>query len=98
MAANGTLRGIARQLRIDKDTVTRYLVLLAQVARQRTRIHQAQAPKTISAQFDDLITIEHTKMEPLSVLLASDTDRWQMLGCIISRIPASGYLAEKARK
>ena len=98
LAANGTLRGIARQLHIDKDTVARYLVLLAQEARQRTRIHQAQAPKATSVQFDELITIEHTKMKPLSVLLVSDTDRWQMLGCIVSRIPASGYLAEKSRK
>ena len=98
LAANATLRGIARQLHIDKDTVARYLVLLAREARQRQRIRQANSPQASSVQFDELITIEHTKMKPLSVFLVSDTDRWEMLGVIVSRIPASGYLAEKSRK
>lgn len=98
LAANATLRGIARQLHIDKDTVARYLVLLAREARQRQRIRLARGTQATTVQFDELITIEHTKMKPLSVFLVSDTDRWQMLGCIVSRIPASGYLAEKSRK
>ena len=94
----GTLRGIARYLRIDKDTVARYLVLLAHEARAREAQRLARARLAGHVQFDELITFEHSKMKPLSVTLVADTDRWRMLGAIVSRIPASGHLAEKSRK
>ena len=97
--ANGaTIRGIARILHIDKDTVARRLVLLAEQARHRESLRAACAPLAGTVQFDDLITFEHSKMKPLSVTVISDADRWRILGCTVAQIPASGLLAAKARK
>ncbi|MEE3078038.1 MAG: hypothetical protein VX341_01775, partial [Bdellovibrionota bacterium] len=48
--------------------------------------------------FDDLITLEHTKMKPLSISLAVDRDRRIILGAEVSRIPAFGHLAKKSVK
>ena len=97
--ANGcTIRGIARILRINKDTVARRLVLLAEEARHRESLRVAAAPLAGTVQFDDLITFEHSKLKPLSVTVISDADRWRILGCTVAQIPASGLLAEKARK
>jgi len=97
--ANGcTIRGIARILNLDKDTVARRLVLLAQEARHRESIRRASAPLAATVQLDDLITFEHSKMKPLSVTLFTDADRWRIMGSAVSIIPASGLLAEKSRK
>ena len=93
-----TLRGIAQVLRIDKDTVARRLVLLARVARHDVCLDQANRPLARHIQFDELITIEHTKLKPVSVMVVSDTNTWRILGVAVSRIPASGHLAEKSRK
>ena len=49
-------------------------------------------------QFDDLITIEHTKLKPLSVSLAVDAKTRAILGAKVSRIAAFGHLAEMSRK
>ena len=97
--ANGcTIRGIGRILRIDKDTVARRLVLLAEEARYREGLRAAAAPRAGTVQFDDLITFEHSKLKPLSVTVMCDADRWRILGCSVAQIPASGLLAAKARK
>ena len=98
LANNGTIRGTARNLHIDKDTVARYLVLLARQVRLRQKrcVHSPALARRV--QFDELITFEHTKMKPLSVMLITDTERWHMLGFIVSRIPASGHLAAKSRE
>lgn len=99
LLVNGnTLRGIAKQLQLDKDTVARRLPLLAANARQREQQRLEDAPLANTVQFDELITIEHTKMKPLSVTVICDADRWRILGFEVSRIPASGHLAEKSRK
>jgi len=93
-----TLRGIARLLGIDKDTVARRLVLCAQLVRHQMSISPAPLAPAQQVQMDELITIEHTKLKPLSVLLVSDPQSWRMLGVVVSRIPASGHLAEKSRQ
>ena len=93
-----TQRGIARVLGIDKDTVARRLVLLAVVARHKTSTDLACRTPSQRVQFDELITLEHSKLKPLSVLVVSDADTWQILGYKVSRIPASGHLAEKSRE
>ena len=93
-----TLRGIGRFFGIDKDTVARRLPLCAARARHRLKLDQRKALVADQVQFDELITIEHTKMKPVSVMLVSDSEHWRMLGCVVSRLPASGLLAEKSRQ
>lgn len=97
--ANGcTIRGIARVLHIDKDTVARRLVLLAEEARHREALRRLTAPLASNVQFDDMISFEHSKMKPLSVTVITDADRWRILGVTVAQIPASGPLAAKSRK
>lgn len=98
MVNGSTQRGLGRQLRIDKDTVARRIPLLAKLARHREAQRLANAPLARTVQFDELITFEHSKMKPLSVAVITDADRWRVLGFEVSRIPASGLLAEKSRK
>lgn len=97
--ANGcTIRGIARILKIDKDTVARRLVLLAEEARHREALRRVSAPLASNVQFDDLISFEHSKMKPLSVTVITDADRWRIIGVTVAQIPASGHIAAKSRK
>jgi len=97
--ANGcTIRGIARILHVDKGTVARRLVLLAQEAHHRESLRRAEAPVASHVQFDDLISFEHSKMKPLSITVISDADRWRVLGLTVAQIPASGLLAAKSRE
>ena len=49
-------------------------------------------------QFDDLETIEHTKLKPLSVTLAIEKGSRFILGFEVSRMPAKGLLAKKSVK
>jgi len=45
-------------------------------------------------QFDDLITIEHTKLKPAAISTAVDAVRGFILGAEVSQIPAFGHLAK----
>ncbi len=54
--------------------------------------------KVLHLQFDDLITIEHTKLKPLSISLAVDAKNRHILGARVSRIGAFGHLAELSRR
>jgi hypothetical protein len=49
-------------------------------------------------QIDDLITIEHTKLKPLTVSIAVEKNGRKILGMAVSRIPAFGHLAAVSRK
>ncbi len=93
-------RRIAIDLNINKKTVARKLRYLAKKSRNRNENFKKSVlkKKVLNMQFDDLITLEHTKMKPLSVSLAVDKDRRFILGAHVSRIPAFGHLAKKSKK
>ena len=95
---SGTLRGTARMLRIDKETVARHMILQAKIARHRHSKRRMIWQHATCVQFDDLHTIEHTKLKPVAVSLITDADRWNMIGIQVSRIPASGPHAWKSRE
>ena len=57
LSSGVTLRGIARVLGIDKDTVARRLVLLGEEARNQLSLAQEKAPLAQQVQLDELITI-----------------------------------------
>lgn len=52
----------------------------------------------VEVQFDDLITIEHTKLKPLSVSSIVEKHTRKILGARVSQIGAFGHLAELSRK
>ncbi|MCB1073846.1 MAG: hypothetical protein KDK96_12225 [Chlamydiia bacterium] len=90
----------AKLLRINPKTVARKLDFLAKKCQRDN--HKFRKKKTqdqvTHLQFDDLITIEHTKLKPLSVTLAIDANNRKILGFRVSVIPAFGHLAELSRK
>lgn len=91
-------RRIALLLRVHRITVARKLAFLAHAAEQKHEQWLASLPKVNEVQFDDLITLEHTKCKPLAVSLAVETGTRRILGFEVSTIPASGSLAALSRK
>lgn len=91
-------RRIALLLNITRVTVARKLAFLAKWARHRHEEWLETIPKVTQVQFDDLITIEHTKCKPLAISLAVETKKRRILGFEVSTIPASGPLASFAKK
>jgi transposase-like protein len=91
-------RRIALLLRIHRITVARKLAFLAKAAEENQELRLASLPKVAEVQFDDLITIEHTKCKPLAVSMAVETGTRRILGFEVSSIPASGPLAGISRK
>lgn len=94
-----SMRRCAKLLRIHRTTVERKVVYLA---KKSNLSHEAFLKtlrgKVIHLQFDDLITIEHTKMKPLTVTLAVDAGHRYILGAKVARIGAFGHLAELSRR
>ncbi len=100
LCSGNSLRRSSMLLGINYKTALKKVEYLGTKARLKNKmflIHLKNSPVK-NMQFDDLITIEHTKMKPLSVSLAVDKDRRFILGAEVSRIPASGHLAKKSRK
>ena len=100
LSSGVSMRRAALILKLHRTTVKRKLVFLANRSKKRHKelLIKLQKNPVLNFQFDDLITIEHTKMKPLSISLAVDTDKRVILGAEVSRIPAFGLLAEKSRK
>jgi hypothetical protein len=87
-------------LGLTRKTVARKLQILAIQARlvHQGRLRQQDKISLQSLQLDDLITIEHTKLKPLSLsVLVSKTTR-MILGIEVAEIPSSGLLAKISRR
>lgn len=94
------MRRAALLLKVHRKTIKRKLIFLSEIARdeQQKLLTKLQKSTVLHMQFDDLITIEHTKLKPLSVSLAVDVNRRIILGAEVSRIPAFGHLAAISRR
>jgi len=99
LASGVSMRRSAIILNIHRTTVERKLVYLAKKARLSHEDFLKKSKESIHhIQFDDLISIEHTKLKPLAISLAVDVKSRQILGAQVSRIPAFGHLADLSRK
>ena len=98
LSSGVSLRRIALLLNLHRTTVARKLDFLARVSEERQRQFQSTLPKVRQVQFDDLITLEHTKCKPLAISMAVEAPSRRILGFEVSRIPASGPLAETSRR
>ena len=91
-----SMRRIARVLNINPKTVARKLTFLGQT------LHKKMATQDFShvshIQFDELQTIEHTKLKPLSVAMAVSTKDRRIIGFRVASMPATGHLATLSRK
>ncbi len=90
------MRRAAIILNIHRATVKRkveYLSMKSELE-QIKLLSRLEQSKVKHMQFDDLISIEHTKLKPVSVTIAVDASRRIILGAEVSRIPAFGHLAK----
>lgn len=98
LSSGVSMRRISLIANIHRTTVARKLAFLAEVAKEKQQKYLSSRPKIQEVQFDDLITLEHTKYKPLTVSMAVEDKTRQILGFEVSVIPASGHLAEISRR
>jgi hypothetical protein len=85
---------------VNPKTIVRKFRIMAERARaeHEDRLRELAKVPISEIQFDDLETFEHTKCKPLSVTLAVNKKTREILGFQVSRMPASGRLAEVSRR
>ena len=100
LASGVSMRRAAKILNINRTTVHRKLLYLAHKAKLEHNLflQQLRNNPVEHLQFDDLITIEHTKLKPLSITIAIDVKRRYILGATIAKIPSFGHLAKLSVK
>jgi transposase-like protein len=91
-------RRVAKLLNISRTTVVRKLLFLSRQAELHLSTLHASKPAVEIMEFDDLETFEHTKLKPLSVILAVEQKSRRILGFEVARMPAKGLLARISRK
>ena len=81
LASGVSMRRAAKILNINRTTVHRKLLYLAHKAKLEHNLflQQLRNNPVEHLQFDDLITIEHTKLKPLSITIAIDVKRRYIL-------------------
>ncbi|MEC9284110.1 MAG: hypothetical protein VX642_15450 [Bdellovibrionota bacterium] len=98
LISSGSLRRAAKVLNINRKTMVRKFEYLA----KKSRLEQKRFLKTLSditeIQFDDMETFEHSKLKPLSITVVVAKGSRIILGAIVSKMPAKGLIAKKARK
>jgi transposase-like protein len=98
LASNISLRRSARILQVSRTTIDRKFRFLGEQCRIQNERYLKSLRDIQHIEFDDLHTIEHTKLKPLSVTIAVDRLHRKILGFEVSTMPASGHLAAFARK
>jgi hypothetical protein len=100
LSSGVSIRRTAKLLRVNQKTIARKLLFLAKRSRRRQKQFREKLNKrkVENIQFDDLITIEHSKLKPLSVSIAIETYSRKILAIEVSQIPAFGHLAKLSRK
>jgi transposase-like protein len=98
LSSGVSMRRTALLLNIHRTTVARKLEFLARQADEEHQLLLEKLPKVVDVQFDDLITLEHTKCKPLAISLAVEVPTRRILGFEVSCIPASGPLAGISRE
>jgi len=88
------MRQTARILNCHYQTVYRKFLWLSELAKQ----HHSKKEFTIQElQFDEMESIEHTKLKPLTIALAV-SNRYEILGVKVGSIPAKGHLSVISKK
>jgi hypothetical protein len=91
-------RRLALVFKLNRKTIVRKFMFLGKLARLHLAQSNLRYPVSSQIQFDDLETIEHTKLKPLSVTLAVEKKTRRILGFEVSQMPSKGHLARLSRK
>ncbi len=97
-ASGMSQRRIAIFLNLNKNTIPVKLSYLSVKAKISNHQYLWRWPKISSMQFDDLETIEHTKLKPVSVTMAVEKHSRFIIGFEVSRMPAKGRLVYRSIK
>jgi transposase-like protein len=97
LASNNSMRRCALILNVNRKTVARRLEFLGERARVSQRKFLSRLSEVKHVEFDDLETIEHTKLKPLSVAMAVESKSRKILSFSVSEMPAKGLIAAKSR-
>jgi transposase-like protein len=89
---------MAYNLGTTSKTISRKLVFLGEQCRIRNQKLLSKRPKISNVQFDELITIEHTKLKPLAVAMAVEEETRLILGVQVSKTPATGKISQLSIK
>ena len=91
-------RRLAKTLRANRKTIAHKLVFLSHWAHPFLNHYQNLKPKALHIQFDDLETFEHSKLKPLSVVMAVEAKTRRILGFRVAQMPAKGLLVKRSLK
>ncbi len=94
LMSGNTQRRTAKLIHCSKNTVARKLVWLSQ---NPETISQVKPQGTEHLQIDELETIEHTKLKPLTVPICVN-DKYKILSLTVGQIKAKGKLSEISLK
>ena len=93
LSSGVSLRRSAKLLKLSRSTVEKKLPYLGKLcALKNERALKKQSVSKL--QVDDLITLEHSKLKPLSVSVAVNSENRHILAVEVSRIAAFGKLAK----
>ena len=98
LASGLSQRRLALYLKTNRKTVVRKFLFLGIHAKDCLAISNHQQDPSQNIEFDDLETFEHSKMKPLSVIMAVESKTRRILGFRVARMPAKGLLAVRSRK
>lgn len=98
LCAGVSQRELARMLKINRKTVVRKLLFLADQETRALQKWNEGHPPALEVEFDDMETFEHSKCKPLSITLMVEHQSRRILGFEVSRMPAKGRLAKIALK
>ena len=97
-ASGVSQRRIAKLLNISRTTVERKFLFIAKECRDKNHSFFLKSDNVSDFQFDDLETFEHSKLKPLSVIMAVENKSRRILGHVVCQMPAKGLLAKPSFK
>ena len=93
-----TIRGVARELEINKNTVLKKLVFLGEVSKETCEENWNKPEnKVTQVQFDELETSHRTQCLPLTIALAVDPESGNILTAHVEIKPCQNNLADFSR-
>lgn len=94
LTSGASIRATAKALGCTYKTAYLKFLWLTQRARE---VHQKQSFSFNELYFDEMLSIEHTKLKPLSIALAVN-EHYQILGVQVAKVPAQGKIALLSRQ
>lgn len=98
LASGVSIRRSAIILNLNRKTIARKLIFLAEQARLEQEAGLETHEPSEIIEFDDVETFEHSKCKPLSITMVVEHKTRRILGVEVSKMPAKGPLSNISRK